>query len=159
MIHSKFHLNTTTKKPVLEWFYVHCNKKSNVILCSKDTDILFLMVFFYALNKISEKRNILELTFQQSFPKFLKLQGVTQLLFYMLLVKLKCLNGKEKLKLLNAISVSCKVSECWKVYSNCLLTWERRRESYWNQGAVVEKNENKNFSVIITRRKLNVASY
>ena len=49
------------------------------------------------------------MTSQQRFPKFMQLQSVTQLLFYMLLVKLKCLNGKEKL--LNTISVLCKVSD------------------------------------------------
>ena len=53
--------------------------------------------------------NISELTSQQSFPKFMEIQGVTQLLFYMLLIKLKCLNGKEKLRLLNTIGVLCKV--------------------------------------------------
>ena len=41
----------------------------------------------------------------------MQLQGVTQLLFYMLLVKLKYLNGKEKLRLLNTTGVSCKVSD------------------------------------------------
>ena len=51
------------------------------------------------------------LTSQQSFLKFLQLQGVTQLCFCMLLVKLKCLSGKEKLRLLNTIGVSCKVSD------------------------------------------------
>ena len=81
---------------------------------------------FYALNKINEKQalkikgkkfintrniaemqNIQELTSQQCFPKFMQLQGVTQLLFYMLLIKLKT----ENLRLLNTIGVSCKVSD------------------------------------------------
>ena len=31
--------------------------------------------------------------------------------FYILLVKFKCLNGKEKLRVLNTIGVSCKVSD------------------------------------------------
>ena len=87
-------------------------QKTNVLLCSKDTDILVLMVFVYALNKINGKWNISEMTSQQSFPKFTQLQGVTQLLFYMSLIKLKCLKGKEKMRFLNTISVSCKVSYC-----------------------------------------------
>ena len=87
-------------------------QKTNVLLCSKDTDILVLMVFVYALNKIIGKWNISEMTSQQSFPKFTQLQGVTQLLFYMSLIKLKCFKGKEKMKFLNTISVSCKVSYC-----------------------------------------------
>ena len=49
------------------------------------------------------------MTSQQSFLKFMQLQSVTQLFFYMLLVKLKCLSGKKKL--LNTISVLCKVSD------------------------------------------------
>ena len=69
---------------------------------------LFLMVFAYALNKINEKEvmkigsrkciniskiveYLSELTLQQSFLKFMQLQGVTQLLFYMVLGKLKFL--------------------------------------------------------------------
>ena len=36
---------------------------------------------------------------------------MTQLLFYILLVKLKSLNRKEKLRFLNTIDVSCKVSD------------------------------------------------
>ena len=60
--------------------------------------------------------SISELTSQQSFPKFIQLQGVTQLLFSMLLGKLKFLksvkeNGKENLRLPNTIGVSCKVSD------------------------------------------------
>ena len=66
------------------------------------------MVFAYALNKINEKQvmkiesrkciniskiveYLSELTLQQSFLKFMQLQGVTQLLFYMVLGKLKFL--------------------------------------------------------------------
>ena len=79
---------------------------------SKRGGYLVLMVFVYALNKINEKWNISELSSQKSFPEFMKLQGKTQLLFYMFLVRLKCLNGKEKLRILNTIGVSCKVSEC-----------------------------------------------
>ena len=30
-------------------------QKTNVVVCSKDTDVLVLMVFAYALNKINEK--------------------------------------------------------------------------------------------------------
>ena len=84
------------------------------------------MVFTYVLNKINEKQvpkiesrkyisisktveYLSELTLQQSFLKFMQLQGVTQLLFSMVLGKLKflkCLNGKEKIKLLKAIGLS-----------------------------------------------------
>ena len=39
-----------------------------------------------------------------------------QLLFYMLCAKLKCLNGKEKLRLLNTIGVSYKVSDIMVKY-------------------------------------------
>ena len=116
------------------------------------------MVFVFARNKINEKWNTSGLSSQQSFPKFMKLQGKTRVLFYMLLVKLKCLNGKEKLRLINTIGISCKVSECWKVYSNCLLPLERRRVPYWNQGAIVQTNESKNFSVFTNRGKVDVAS-
>ena len=66
------------------------------------------MVFAYALNKINEKQvmkiesrkcinisKIVEypskLTSQQSFLKFMQLQGVTQLIFYIVLGKLKFL--------------------------------------------------------------------
>ena len=55
--------------------------------------------------------NISELMSQKSFPKFMQLQCVTKLLFYILLVKSKCLNGKEKLRFLNIIDVSCSVSD------------------------------------------------
>ena len=30
-------------------------QKANVAVCSKDTDVIILMVFVYALNEISEK--------------------------------------------------------------------------------------------------------
>ena len=46
-------------------------QKTNVVLWSKDTDILVLIVFVYSLSKINKKWNISELTFQKSFPKFL----------------------------------------------------------------------------------------
>ena len=66
------------------------------------------MVFAYALNKINEKQvmkiesrkciniskiveYLSELTLQQSFLKFMQLQGVTQPLFYMVFGKLKFL--------------------------------------------------------------------
>ena len=39
------------------------------------------------------------------------LLGVAQLSFYMLLINLKCLHRKEKLRLLNTVGVSCKVSD------------------------------------------------
>ena len=80
-------------------------QNTNVVLCSKDRDIRVLMVFVYALNKINEKWNISEPKSPKGFPKFMQLQSVTQL-------KLKCLNGKENLTLLNTIGVSCKVSDC-----------------------------------------------
>ena len=51
--------------------------------------------------------NISELAPQQSFPKFMELQGDTTF-FYMKFEKLKCLNGKENIRLLNVIGVSCK---------------------------------------------------
>ena len=99
-------------------------QKTNVAVCSKDTGVLVLMVFVYALNIINQKQvikidinkfiNIWKLTSQQSFPKFMQLQGVLQLLFYMFVkikVLKKCFNGKEKLRLLNTIGVSCKVSD------------------------------------------------
>ena len=71
-------------------------------------DVLVLMVFAYALNKINEKKvmkiesrkciniskiieSLSELTLQLRFLKFMQLQGLTQLLFYMLLGKLKFL--------------------------------------------------------------------
>ena len=82
------------------------------MLYPKDADIIVLMVFVFARNKINEKWNTSGLSSQQSFPEFMKLQGKTRVLFYMLLVKLKCLNGKEKLRLINTIGISCKVSGC-----------------------------------------------
>ena len=58
--------------------------------------------------------NISELSLQQSFPKFIQLKGVTRLLFYIvgkIKVLEKCLKEKEKHRLLNTISISCKVSD------------------------------------------------
>ena len=51
---------------------------------------------FGILEYFSKFWNISELTLQQISPKFMHLQDVAQLLLYILLVKLKCLNGKEK---------------------------------------------------------------
>ena len=59
-----------------------------------------------SLSKITEYFS--ELTLQQSFLKFMQLQGVTQLLFYMVLGKLKFLKmskWKEKPKLIKATGV------------------------------------------------------
>ena len=61
------------------------------------------------------------MTLQQSFTKFIQLQGVIQLTCFFLTYSFlhvvgkikvikKCLNEKEKLRLLNTIGVSCKVS-------------------------------------------------
>ena len=82
-------------------------QKTDVAVYSKDTDVLVLMIFAYALNKINEKyvmkierkcinitkivEYLSELTLQQSFLKFMQLMGVTQLFFYMVLGKLKFL--------------------------------------------------------------------
>ena len=43
-------------------------QKINIVLYSKDTDVLVSMVFVYALKKINEKWNISELTSQQVSP-------------------------------------------------------------------------------------------
>ena len=51
MKHSKFNLNATRMKSILEWFFMHYSKR---VVCSKDTDVLVLMAFVYALNKINE---------------------------------------------------------------------------------------------------------
>ena len=69
-------------------------QKKNEVVCSEDRDVLVLMVFVYALNKINEKKvikiesnkfiNMQKLMSQQSFPKFMQLRSV-QLLFYMFL--------------------------------------------------------------------------
>ena len=62
-----------------------------------------------SLSVLGKMQNILELTSQQSFPKFILLQGVTQRLFYTVLGKIlqkvfkKCLIGKEKLIRLNTL--------------------------------------------------------
>ena len=85
--------------------------KTNIVICLKDPNILVLMVFVYALNKINEKWNMSQLTSQQSFPGFMQLQGVSQLLFYMSFEKVKVSQWKKKLRLLNTIGVSCKVSD------------------------------------------------
>ena len=100
-------LNATTKKAILEKFSMHYSKRQMQQVYSKDTDVLVLMVFAYDLNKINEKQvmkvqsrkiniskiveYLFELTLQQSFLKFMQLQGVIQLLFYMVLGKLKFL--------------------------------------------------------------------
>ena len=76
-------------------------QKTSLVVSSKDTDAIVLMVFTHVFNKINEKWlmkievnkfinirkiwNISELTLQQSILKFMQLQVVTQLLFYMLL--------------------------------------------------------------------------
>ena len=73
-----------------------------------------------------------ELTLRQSFLKFIQLQGLTQLPFYMVLGKLKFLKmSKWKRK-----TQASKGNRClyWKVYSNCLLHRKRRRQSNWNKG-------------------------
>ena len=91
------------------------------------------MVFAYALIKsvrmrvvkveanelISIRKNVecLWTDVSASFPKFILLQGVTQLLLYTVLGKIfekvfkKCVGLKEKLRLLNTIGVSWKVSD------------------------------------------------
>ena len=63
-----------------------------------------------SLSILGKLWNISETTSQQNFPKFMHLHGVTTSC-YMLLVKLKCLDGKQKLRLLNTIGVSYKVSD------------------------------------------------
>ena len=126
-------------------------RKANVVVCLKDVDVLDLVFLAYALNKIYEKQEMniqsnkfintkkiveyLGADVVSSFPKLMQLQGMTQLHFYILLVKLKCLNGKEKQRLLlNTISASCKFSntivEDVEKFTNCLLYWEIRKEFY-----------------------------
>ena len=126
-------------------------RKANVVVCLKDADVLDLVFLAYALNKIYEKQEMniqsnkfintkkiveyLGADVVSSFPKLMQLQGMTQLHFYILLVKLKCLNGKEKQRLLlNTISASCKFSntivEDVEKFTNCLLYWEIRKEFY-----------------------------
>ena len=66
------------------------------------------------ISKIVE--HLSEVTLQQNFLKLKQLQGMAQLLFYMVLGKLKfLLMSKWKINTL-AIGVLC-----WKVYSNSLL--------------------------------------
>ena len=76
-------------------------QKTNVVVCSKDTNVLVLMIFVYALDKINEKQvkkiksnkfvNILKIVeylgtgVATKLPKSMQLQGVIQLLFYMFL--------------------------------------------------------------------------
>ena len=126
-------------------------RKANLVVCLKDADVLDLVFLAYALNKIYEKQEMniqsnkfintkkiveyLGADVVSSFPKLMQLQGMTQLHFYILLVKLKCLNGKEKQRLLlNTISASCNFSntivEDVEKFSNCLLYWEIRKEFY-----------------------------
>ena len=126
-------------------------RKANLVVCLKDADVLDLVFLAYALNKIYEKQEMniqsnkfintkkiveyLGADVVSSFPKLMQLQGMTQLHFYILLVKLKCLNGKEKQRLLlNTISASCKFSntivEDVEKFTNCLLYWEIRKEFY-----------------------------
>ena len=65
-------------------------------------------------NKFINVRKIVEYIGTDVATNFLHIHAATgryTLLFYMFLVKLKCLNGKEKLRLLNTIGVSCKVSD------------------------------------------------
>ena len=87
-------------------------QKTNVLVCSKNTDIVVLVVFACALNLMRrwlwklrlslsilvKLQNFSDLTLQQNFTKFIQLRCVIQLLSYMLLGKLKSLNlnGKEK---------------------------------------------------------------
>ena len=126
-------------------------RKANLVVCLKDADVLDLVFLAYALNKIYEKQEMniqsnkfintkkiveyLGADVVSSFPKLMQLQGMTQLHFYILLVKLKCLNGKEKQRLLlNTISASCNFSntivEDVEKFTNCLLYWEIRKEFY-----------------------------
>ena len=46
------------------------------------------------------------------FPQIHAATGREVTPFLNVLVKAECLNGKEKLRLLNIIGVSCKVSDC-----------------------------------------------
>ena len=71
-------------------------QKTNAVVCPVGTDVLVLMVFAYALNKI------IFTGFDTS--SFLHVVGKIKGLK-------KCFHGKEKLRLLNTIGVSCKVSE------------------------------------------------
>ena len=80
-----------------------------------------------------------ELTLQQSFLKFIQLYGVTQLLFYIVLGKLKFLKmPKWKRK-----TQASKGKWCFmlKIYSDCLLLRKRRRQSNWNKGPTIQTNE------------------
>ena len=58
-----------------------------------------------------ESHNISEVMSQESFPKFMQLQSVTQLLLQMLLVKLKFFTFVSMTRLLNTTGISCKVSD------------------------------------------------
>ena len=54
----------------------------------------------------------------------------------------KCLSGKEKLRLLSTIGVSWKVSDMAvkdveKFIQTVYYSGKKRRESYWNKGAIV----------------------
>ena len=66
---SKFRLNSTTKKPILEWFSMHSadGKCSTLFKRFRYSSV----DGFYTLNTINEKWNISELTSQQSFLKFM----------------------------------------------------------------------------------------
>ena len=66
---SKFRLNSSTKKPILEWFSIHSadDKCSTLFKRFRYSCIDGL----YTLNTINEKWNISELTSQQSFLKFM----------------------------------------------------------------------------------------
>ena len=106
-------------------------QKTNVVVCSKDTAVLVFMVFPYALNKINEKWvmkiesnkfiNITKIVeylgtdVAKKLPQILAVTGcdTTSLLHGAGKIKVlkKCLNTKEKLRLLNTIGVSCKVSD------------------------------------------------
>ena len=65
-------------------------------------------------NKFINTRKIVEYLGNDVATKFSQIHasaGSDTTSCYMLLVKLKCLNGKEKLRLLNTIGVSYKVSD------------------------------------------------
>ena len=106
-------------------------QNTNAVVSSKNMDVLVLMVFAYALNKINEKwvmktecnkliniRKIVEYigtNIAMKVPRIHAVKGcdTNSLIHGAGKIKLltKCLNGQEKLVLLNATGISCKVSD------------------------------------------------
>ena len=108
------------------------------------------------INKIVE--NLSELTLQQSFLKFMQLQGVTQLLFYMVLGKLKFLKmSKWKRKTQASKGNWCFMLKSLFIQTVCYSGKEEDSLTETRVRLYKQINIKLILSVFTTRRKVDVA--